>query len=144
MGKMIRSRRAPARFRETQSFFGDAEKRPISDASARPGISHVFRHAFCVPDSYTFWRNRVFGPRKPTERAGIRIGNATFFRAHPARPRRVRSAPWTVRAAGFRSLRGSGLFAGAGKSIIRSFDWRTPGVENVHQHRARIPLGNVG
>jgi len=43
---------------QSQTFSGNTIKRPISDASARPGNSHVFRHAFGVPDSHAFPRNR--------------------------------------------------------------------------------------
>ena len=32
----------------------------ISAVSARPEI-HTFRHAFCVPDSHTLWRNPTSG-----------------------------------------------------------------------------------
>jgi len=43
----------------SQPFFGNAAKPPISATPARPGNSHVLQHAFCVPDSHTFPRNRV-------------------------------------------------------------------------------------
>jgi hypothetical protein len=48
-------------FLETHTYFGILIKPPISDASLSTAKSHVFRHAFCVPDSHTIPRNRVFG-----------------------------------------------------------------------------------
>jgi hypothetical protein len=47
------------------------------------GVKFLFdktlQRPFCVPDSHTFPRNRVFGRRKRAKRAGIRIGIPTFL-----------------------------------------------------------------
>jgi hypothetical protein len=44
-----------------------------------PETHTYFGTPFCVPDSHTFPRNRVFGQRKLAQRRGIRSGNPTFF-----------------------------------------------------------------
>ncbi len=64
--------------RNRKRFPGQAEIPPINDASALPGNSHVFRHAFWMPDSHAFPRTRIPRQRKLTERAGIRGGKPTF------------------------------------------------------------------
>ena len=51
--------RYPEQFSETQSISASAKKAPLSDASAGPGKSHVFRHAAVrAGNSYLFpnWR----------------------------------------------------------------------------------------
>lgn len=74
---------APVRYfsQELNRFSKHAEKPPISDASARPGNSHVFRHAFCVRDSRTFWRNPGLTGREQSKRSEIGGRIRTFFGA---------------------------------------------------------------
>jgi hypothetical protein len=45
----------------TQSFPGDAKKRPIIDAPATAGTHTYFGTRFCAPDTHPFWQNRARG-----------------------------------------------------------------------------------
>jgi len=51
---------------------------PVISTVFSPETHTFFGTPFRVPDSHTFPRNRVFGQRKLTERAGIGIGNPTI------------------------------------------------------------------
>ena len=67
-------------------FPGHAEKRPISDALARPGKPHVFRHVFCVPDSQTFPRNRSRSPDDGQKTPQKRRQNSNRFLQRSEKP----------------------------------------------------------